>query len=51
MAPRFQDLVVYYMTFSGHPVKGEITEEVVKDAVKNLGLPFIEPDFKGKFVE
>ncbi len=51
MTPRLQDLVVYYMTFTGHPLKGEITEEVVKEAVKALGLPIIEPDFKGKFVE
>lgn len=51
MSPKFQDLAIYNMTFTGHPIKGEITEDVVKEAVKKLGLPFIEPDFKGKFVE
>lgn len=50
MTPRMQDLVVYYMTFTGHPIKGELTEDVVKEAVKSLGLPIIEPDFKGKFI-
>ncbi|MCM1113952.1 MAG: beta-lactamase family protein [Clostridium sp.] len=49
MTPRFQDLAIYNMTFTGHPIKGEITESVLKDAVEKLGLPFIEPDFKGKF--
>lgn len=51
MSPKFQDLAIYNMTFTGHPIKGEITEDVVKEAVKKLGLPFIEPDFKGKFVD
>lgn len=51
MTPRMQDLVVYYMTFTGHPIKGELTEDVVKEAVKSLGLPIIEPDFKGKFID
>lgn len=49
--PRFQDLVIYYMTFAGHPIKGEISEDVVKDMVKTLGLPVIEPNFTGKFAE
>lgn len=51
MTPRLQDLVVYYATFSGHPIKGEINEDIVKEAVKALGLPIVEPDFKGEFVE
>lgn len=51
MSPKFQDLAIYNMTFTGHPIKGEATEDVVKEAVKKLGLPFIEPDFKGKFVD
>ncbi|MGN0521442.1 MAG: serine hydrolase domain-containing protein [Eubacterium sp.] len=51
MTPRMEDLVVYYMTFTGHPIKGEINEDIVKDAVKSLGLPIIEPNFKGKFEE
>ncbi len=49
MDPRLQELVIYYMTFTGNPIKAEITEEVVKAAVKTLGLPIVEPDFKGKF--
>lgn len=51
MTPKLQDLVVYYMTFTGHPVKGEIGEDIVKSAVKNLGLPIIAPDFSGKFTD
>lgn len=51
MNPRLEDLVVYYLTFTGNPIKGEITEEAVKAAVKTLGIPIIEPDFKGVFVD
>ena len=51
MTPRIEDLIIYYMTFTGHPIKEEITEDVLKGAVKSLGLPIIEPDFKGEFVE
>ena len=39
------------MTFTGYPVKGEFGEDLIKDAVEKLGLPIIEPNFKGKFVE
>lgn len=49
MNPGLQDLVIYYMTFTGMPIRSEITEDAVKAAVKTLGLPIIEPDFKGKF--
>ncbi len=51
MSPKFEDLAIYNMTFLGYPIKGETTEDVVKNAVKTLGLPIIEPDFKGKFVD
>jgi hypothetical protein len=51
MTPRLQDLVVYYMTFTGNPIRTELTEDVIKGAVKALGLPIIEPDFKGEFVD
>ncbi len=51
MTPRFQDLAIYSLTFSGTPIKSELTEDVVKSAVKTLGLPIIEPDFRGKFVD
>lgn len=51
MTPRFQDLAIYSMTFQGTPIKSEVTEDVVKSAVKAFGLPIIEPDFKGKFVD
>ncbi len=50
MTPTLQDLVVYYMTFSGNPIRANSTEDFVKDAIKNLGLPIVEPNFKGKFV-
>lgn len=51
MYPTMQELVVYYMTFAGTPIKSGLTEEALKAVVKNLGLPIIEPDFKGKFVD
>lgn len=51
MSPKFEDLAIYNMTFLGYPIKGETTEDVVKNAVKALGLPIIEPDFKGKFAD
>lgn len=51
MSPKFEDLAIYNMTFLGYPIKGETTEDVIKNAVKTLGLPIIEPDFKGKFVD
>lgn len=49
MTPRLEDLIIYYMTFTGYPVRSEITEDVIKDAVKTLGIPIVEPDFKGTF--
>lgn len=51
MTPRLEDLVVYYLTFTGNPVKGDLSEEAVKATVKALGIPFIEPDFKGVFAD
>ncbi len=51
MTPRLEELVVYYMTFTGHPIKGDINEDLLKETVKTLGLPIIEPNFKGKFIE
>ena len=51
MNPTLQELVIYYMTFTGYPVKGDFTKEVIEDTVEKLGLPIIEPNFKGKFVE
>lgn len=51
MNPTLQELVVYYMTFTGYPVKGELGEDLIKNAVEKLGLPIIEPNFKGKFVD
>lgn len=50
MNPTLQELVIYYMTFTGYPVKGDFTKEVIENTVEKLGLPIIEPNFKGKFV-
>ncbi len=49
MTPTFQELVIYNMTFIGKPIKFHSSEEAVKAAVKELGLPILEPDFTGKF--
>lgn len=51
MTPRLQELVIYYMTFTGYPIKGEINEDILKDIVEKLGLPIVEPNFHGKFVD
>ena len=48
MTPKFSDLAVYYMSFTGHPVKNKDSKKAVKTFVKTLGLPIIEPGFKGK---
>lgn len=49
MSPTFQELVIYNFTFMGMPIKHKSTEEFVKGAIKQLGLPILEPNFTGKF--
>ncbi|MGN0529343.1 MAG: serine hydrolase domain-containing protein [Eubacterium sp.] len=49
--PELQDLVIYYLNFSGTPIKSKPGEEGVKKTVKDLGLPIVEPNFTGKFVD
>lgn len=48
MTPRFQDLTVYYLNFSGMPLKTKPSEDALRRIVHDLGLPVLEPDFKGK---
>ena len=47
MSPTFEELAIYNMTFVGSPIRLKSTEEVVKKAVKSLGLPILEPNFTG----
>ncbi|MGN0458326.1 MAG: serine hydrolase domain-containing protein [Eubacterium sp.] len=49
MTPRFQDLTVYYLNFMGMPLKTKPSEDALRRIVHDLGLPVLEPDFKGKF--
>lgn len=49
--PNFPDLTVYYLNFSGNPVKTALGEKGVKKAVEKVGLPLVEPNFKGKFTD
>ena len=49
MQPRFEELAIYNMTFLGMPVPHNF-EGTVEKLVHDLGLPFIEPDFKGVIV-
>ena len=49
--PTFPDLTVYYLNFSGKPVKTEAGRKGLKKTVENLGLPLVEPNFKGTFVD
>ncbi len=51
MTPRFQDLTVYYLNFMGMPLKTAPSEDVLRKIVHDLGLPILEPDFKGKFTD
>lgn len=46
-SPTFEELTLYYMTFMGTPVKGNSARDFVQKAVKSLGLPLLEPNFKG----
>ncbi|MCD7722432.1 MAG: beta-lactamase family protein [Clostridiales bacterium] len=48
MSPTFEELVIYYLTFAGQPVKHEASEKFIKKAIVDLGLPVLEPDFSGK---
>ena len=50
MSPTFEELTIYYMTFSGMPVKQKSMEHLIENAVHDLGLPLLEPDFSGRFV-
>lgn len=50
MSPTFEELTVYYLTFMGIPAKPKTAEKFIENAVHDLGLPLLEPDFKGKFV-
>ncbi len=49
MSPTFQELAIYNFTFTGMPIKLKSTEEFVKGAIKQFGLPIFEPNFTGKF--
>ncbi len=49
MSPTFEELAIYNMTFLGMPIRHKTSEEALKKAVKDLGLPILEPDFTGCF--
>lgn len=49
--PTFPDLTVYYLNFSGNPVKSAVGQRGVKKTVENLGLPLVEPNFRGLFID
>ncbi|MBQ9531521.1 MAG: serine hydrolase [Eubacterium sp.] len=49
--PTFPDLTVYYLNFSGKPIKTAAGKRGIKKTVENLGLPLVEPNFKGTFTE
>lgn len=51
MSPTFEELAIYNMTFIGMPLKPKRLENFVEKAVHDLGLPILEPDFTGKFIE
>ena len=45
--PKFEELSVYYMVFSGISVSDTVSK-IVENTVHNVGLPIVEQDFKGK---
>lgn len=45
--PNFPELTLYYLTFMGMPAKGNGARGLVKGAVKNCGLPILEPNIYG----
>lgn len=50
MSPTFEELTIYYLTFMGLPAKPKTAEKFIENAVHDLGLPVLEPDFSGRFV-
>ncbi|MCD7872100.1 MAG: beta-lactamase family protein [Clostridiales bacterium] len=50
MAPTFEELAIYNFTFLGMPIKYKTTEEFVQRAIRDLGLPILEPNINGKFI-
>lgn len=50
MQPTLDELAVYYVHFLGFPItKNELTDNIIKMAAKQIGVPIAEPDIKGKF--
>ena len=49
--PTFPDLTVYYLNFSGNPLKTAAGERGLRRTVENLGLPLVEPNFRGLFID
>ncbi len=50
MSPTFEELTIYYLTFMGLPAKPKTAEKFIENAVHDLGLPVLEPDFSGRFI-
>lgn len=50
MSPTFEELTLYYLTFMGIPAKPKAAQKFIENAVHDLGLPLLEPDFSGYFV-
>lgn len=50
MTPTFEELTLYYLTFMGMPAKPRAAQNFIENAVHDLGLPLLEPDFSGRFV-
>lgn len=49
MEPKFEDLVIYNFVFMGLPMPKQPAKKAIKDVVRNVGLPFIEPSIHAKF--
>ncbi len=46
--PAFADLMIYYLTFSGRPIRNKVLRSIIVNAVLIFGMPIIEPTIRGK---
>ncbi len=49
--PDFQELVIFFLSFTGRPIKKNLIEKEVTRVIKNMGIPLFEPDFIGRIKE
>lgn len=48
--PTFEELAVFYLTFTGKPIPTKKLSKGISSVVKTLGVPMFDPDFNGTLV-